>query len=65
MDLTQPGSDDEENEGEALHLREREIKETSPLPDTLHHSNVDYEEATTPLPSSHVNATIHPQAKRP
>ncbi|KAA0032201.1 Plant transposase [Cucumis melo var. makuwa] len=59
MDLTQPSTDDEENEGEALHLREKEIRETSPLPDPLP------EEATTPLPSSHVNATIHPQSRRP
>ncbi|TYK22661.1 hypothetical protein E5676_scaffold195G001050 [Cucumis melo var. makuwa] len=59
MDLTQPSTDDEENEGEALHLRDKEIRETSPLPDPLP------EEATTPLPPSHVNATIHPQARRP
>ena len=59
MDLTQPSTDDEETEGEALHLREKEIRETSPLPDPLP------EEATTPLPSSHVNATIHPQSRRP
>ncbi|KAA0055646.1 hypothetical protein E5676_scaffold16G00100 [Cucumis melo var. makuwa] len=65
MDVTQPGIDDEENEGEVLHLKEREIRETSTLPDPLHHSNVDCEEVATPFPSSHVNAIIHPQSKRP
>ena len=46
-------------------MREREIREISPFPDQLHQSNLDCKEATTPPPSSHVNATIHPQARRP
>uniref|UniRef100_A0A0A0LMZ0 Uncharacterized protein n=1 Tax=Cucumis sativus TaxID=3659 RepID=A0A0A0LMZ0_CUCSA len=45
--------------------REREIRETSPYSDPLHHNNMDFEEATTPLPSTHVNIMIHPQSKRP
>ena len=66
MDLTQSSSDDEANEEEAM-MRivndrdnvanpsiEREIRETSPYLNPLHHNNVSYEEATTPLPSSQV-----------
>ena len=66
MDLTRPSSDDGENKREVM-MRivhdtnnvanpsiEREIRETSPYLNPLHHNNVSYEEATTPLPSSQV-----------